>query len=276
MGVVWHSLFLHKKAMIIRTETELGAIRRISSIVATTLQRMKEYAKAGMTTKELDEFGGMILRHYGANSAPFVTYKFPGWTCISVNNEMAHGIPSPHKILNRGDLVNIDVSAELNGYFSDNGYSFVLEEDINCNQRLVDVSIEALNKAISIIKGGVKVSEVGRIIEKTARENGYQVIRNLGGHGVGKKLHESPDCILNYYDRRDNRLFKMNSVVAIETFISTHSTVVDTCKNGWTLVGNKGGYCAQHEHTILVTDDKPIILTGANHVLPFHTSDLTV
>ncbi len=249
--------------MIVQTEEELEGIQQISDIVAITLKKMREYAKTGMSTKELDDFGAAILKNFGANSAPFAAYKFPGWTCISINHEMAHGIPSS-RVLNEGDLVNIDVSAELNGFYADNGASFVLGEDINRKQALVDTSVEALQKAISIIKGGIKIAEVGRIIEKTAKDKGYKVIKNLGGHGVGRGLHEAPDCILNYYDRYDRRRFKKNSIVAIETFISTGSTLVHTATDGWTFVGNKGGFCAQHEHTILVTSDKPIILTAKN------------
>ncbi len=252
--------------MIIETEKELEGVQKISDIVAVTLKKMKEYAKIGMTTKELDEFGEEILKNSGANSAPFITYKFPGWTCISINNEMAHGIPTSTKVLKEGDLVNIDVSAELNGFYSDNGASFILGEDITKNQALVNTSIEALQKAISIIKGGIKISEVGRVIERTAKDNGYKVIKNLGGHGVGRSLHEEPDCILNYYDRYDNRRFKKNSIVAIETFLTTSSTIVYTDTNGWTYLGNKGGFCVQHEHTILVTADKPIILTAKNGI----------
>lgn len=251
--------------MVIETEKELEGIREISNVVAVTLHRMREYAKAGITTKELDNFGAEILKSYGANSAPFTTYKFPGWSCISINNEMAHGIPSD-RVLKEGDLVNIDVSAELNGFYADNGASFVLGEDINRMQALVDTSIEALHKAISMIRGGVKISEAGRIIEGTAKGKGYKVIRNLGGHGVGRGLHEEPECILNYYDRYDRRRFKTNSVVAIETFLTTGSTYVHAAADGWTFVGNKNGFCVQHEHTILVTAGKPVILTAKNGI----------
>lgn len=251
--------------MIIQTEKELESVQRISNIVAITLNKMREYARVGMTTKELDNFGAEILKGFGASSAPFMTYQFPGWTCISINNEMAHGIPS-NRVLKEGDLVNVDVSAELDGFYSDNGGSFVLGEDINQNQTLVDTSIEALHKAISIIKGGIKISEVGRIIEATAKNKGYKIIKNLGGHGIGRTLHEDPDCILNYYDRYDQRRFKKNSIVAIETFLTTNSTLVNTARDGWTLTANKKGFCAQHEHTILVTADKPIILTAKNGI----------
>lgn len=251
--------------MLVRSPSDLESIQKISTIVALCLKQMIAYAKVGMTTKELDVYGGKLLTSFGAKSAPLLTYKFPGYTCISVNNEMAHGVPSD-RILREGDVINIDVSAELNGYFADNGSSFILGKDLNNNQKLVDTSIEALYKAISIIKGGVKISEVGKIIEATAKKNGFKVIKNLGGHGIGKSLHEEPDCILNYYDKHENRRFRKNSLVAIETFISTNSSFTYTGKDGWTYFANNGGFCAQHEHTILVTENDPLILTSENAI----------
>ncbi len=252
--------------MSITTESELAAMKKVSDAVAYTLKEMKNFAKPGMSTKELDDFGASILKSFGANSAPFVTYKFPGFTCISVDNEFCHGIPSAKKILKEGDLINIDVSAELDGFWSDNGASFVLGEDKNGHQKLVDASKDILQKAISNIKGGVKISDIGHLIETEAKKRGFKVIKNLTGHGVGRSLHEEPAEIANYKDRFNLTRFKKNSVVAIETFISTDSSYAETLHDGWTMVGNKGGYMAQHEHTIVVTDGTPIILTEKNEI----------
>jgi len=252
--------------MSISKEAELIGMQTISEAVGLTLKEMREYAKPGMTAKELDDFGGEMLNKLGAKSAPKLTYGFPGWTCISVNAEVAHGIPTATKILKEGDLINIDVSAELNGYWADNGGSFVLGQDTNNHQRLVDTSKQILQKAIFNIKGGVRIAEIGRLIETEARKAGYRVIKNLTGHGVGRSLHEDPEEIPNYYDRYNTTRFRKNSVVAVETFISTASTMANTEKDGWTLVGNKGGFVAQHEHTIIVTDKQPIILTNANGI----------
>lgn len=253
--------------MSITKESELVGMQKISELVGTTLHKMIAFAKPGMSTKELDNFGGKLLQKYGARSAPYVTYGFPGWTCISVNNEIAHGIPSATKILQEGDLVNIDVSAELNGFFGDNGGSFVLGEDIHKHQPLVDASKEILLKAIRRIKGGVKISEIGHLIETNAQKAGFKVIKNLAGHGIGRSLHEKPENILNYKDRFNQERFKKNSVVAIETFISTRSNYAVELSDGWTLVGNKGGFVTQHEHTILITDSVPVILTTSNGIL---------
>lgn len=252
--------------MSITKHEELIGMQKASEAVAYTLKEMRNYAKPGMTTKQLDNFGAKILAGFGAKSAPFLTYGFPGCTCISVNNEFCHGIPSDYRILQEGDLVNIDVSAELGGFWSDNGGSFILGEDIHQHQKLVDASKEILQKAINNIKGGVKISEIGYIVETEARKRGFKVIKNLGGHGIGRSLHEQPDEIMNYRNRFDPRRFRKNSVVAIETFISTNSSFATELNDGWTLVGDKGGFMAQHEHTIVVTDRKPIVLTEMNEI----------
>lgn len=252
--------------MSITKESELMGMRRASEAVAHTLKEMTNHAQPGMSTKELDEFGAKILAGLGAKSAPNLAYGFPGWTCISVGDEFCHGIPKEGRILKEGDLINIDVSAELDGFWADNGGSFVLGQDVNQHKKLVDTSREILRSAINSIKGGVKIADIGHLMETEARRHGYKVIKNLGGHGIGRRLHEAPDDLLNYKNRFDHRRFKKNSVVAIETFIATSSTYAVQLNDGWTMVGNKGGYMAQHEHTIVVTDGEPLVLTEMNGI----------
>ena len=252
--------------MSITKESELTGMQLASDAVAATLREMTQFAQPGMTTKQVDDFGASVLARYGARSAPLLTYGFPGCTCISVNNEFCHGIPSTKRILQEGDLVNIDVSAELNGFWSDNGNSFVLGQDVHGHKPLIDASKEILFTAIDNIKGGVRISEIGYLIETEAKKRGYKVLRNLTGHGVGRSLHEAPREIANFRDRFNRERFRENSVVAIETFITTVSTFAETLNDGWTLVGDKGGFMAQHEHTIVVTDGVPIVLTEGNGV----------
>lgn len=246
--------------MSISKESELIGMKKASEAVAVTLKQMINYARVGITTSELDTYGALVLEQFGANSAPKVTYGFPGYTCISVNNEFCHGVPSSRQ-LQEGDLINIDVSAEVNGFWSDNGSSFVLGNDLHNHHKLVDASEEILRKAISSIKGGVLIADIGHLIESLAKQRGYKVIKNLGGHGIGRALHEQPHDLLNYRDRFDRRRFRKNDVVAIETFISTLSSNVETSPDGWTLVGNRGGFMAQHEHTIVITDGASVVLT---------------
>lgn len=252
--------------MSINSEEELKGMQHVSDIVADTLWQMKLFAKPGISTRELDDYGGKLLQLAGARSAPNLAYKFPGHTCISINHQIAHGIPKSDIILNEGDLINIDVSAEANGYWADNGGSFILGEDKNNFQPLVNASKEILHKAIYHIKDGVRISEIGKLIETEAKKAGYTVIKNLAGHGVGRSLHEEPKEILNCYDRFNWQKFKKNTIVAVETFISTLSTYAEQESDGWTLVGNRGGYVAQHEHTIMVTEDEPVILTKKNKI----------
>lgn len=255
--------------MSITKEAELIGMQKASEAVAYTLKEMTNYAKVGMSTKELDEFGAKILAGFGAKSAPYLTYKFPGWTCISVDNEFCHGVPSEKRILKDGDLINIDVSAELNGFWADNGGSFVLGNDIHQHQKLVDASKEILQKTLNTIRGGVKIADIGLLMETEAKKRGYKVIKNLGGHGIGRSLHEEPSDLLNYRVKADKRRFAKNSVVAIETFISTNSSYATESKflnDGWTMIGERGGYMAQHEHTIVVTDGQPLILTEMNGI----------
>lgn len=252
--------------MIVESEADLQGIMKVSEAVAVTLRKMREYTRVGITTKELDEYGNKILEEFGAKSAPKSEYDFPGYTCISVNNEAAHGIPSEDTVLKEGDLVNIDVSAELNGFYADNGGSFILGEDIHGLSKLIEVSVAALHKALKEVKGGKKIAEIGRTIEQEAKKNGFKVIKNLVGHGVGRSLHEAPAEIPNFYDKDNTQRFRKNSVVAVETFISTKGSYTHEKGDGWTLLAEKGGYVAQHEHTILITDGEPIILTKENGI----------
>lgn len=241
-------------------------MKHASEVVGETLAKMIQHAAPGMSTKALDEFGFEILCSYGANPAPNKEYDFPGWTCISVNNEAAHGIPSATRFLQDGDLVNIDVSAEVNGYYGDNGSSFVLGNDTQNLNPLVSASKEILLGAISRIKGGVRIADVGGYIEKEAKRNGFTTLKNLVGHGIGLKLHDEPHELPNFNDPNNKQRFKVNTVVALETFISTQSRYVYTMPDGWTLKAKDGSFIAQHEHTLVVTDGQPIILTSNNGI----------
>ena len=252
--------------MSISSAADLLGMQAVSTAVAITLKKMREYARPGMNCQELDDYGGALLQSFGAQPAPKLTYNFPGYTCISVNHEIAHGIPGKHKILAEGDLINIDVSAELNGYWGDNGGSFVLGQDLNGHAKLINTSREILLKAIAMARPGMKIAEMGRMIDLSARKEGFRVIRNLTGHGIGRSLHEYPHSIANYFDPFNKDRFRKNMVVAIETFISTGGQRAKELNDGWTLVTGDGSFVAQHEHTIMITEKEPLILTAANEI----------
>lgn len=252
--------------MLIKNKAELKGIAEASKAVAITLRKMREFTKAGISTKELDDYGAKILAEFGATSAPKKDYNFPGMACISVNHEVCHGIPKEDVIIKDGDLVNIDVSAELNGFYGDNGGSFIVGEDTRDLQKLVDASQEILNLAIPKIKSRVRISDVGGFIEREAKKRGFRVIKNLCGHGVGRSLHEAPGEIPNFKDRTNKLRFQKNTVIALETFISTKAEEVVQAEDGWTFITEDKSFVTQHEHTIIVTDDKPIILTKLNGI----------
>ena len=250
--------------MIIRNDEDLAKLQKIGRICAITLKEMMAATRAGMTTKELDELGGKILARYGATSAPMAMYDFPGYTCISINEEIAHGIPG-NRVIKPGDMVNIDVSAMLDGYYGDNGRSFLVGGGDKMGQRLIKASNEALANAITAAVAGKKLNSIGRAIENTAHRHGLKLIRNLCGHGVGLTLHDDPEMIDNYYDPADKRMLVEGMVIAIEPFISEkENMVVQNKQDGWTLFTPHGTRAAQCEHTIVVTKKRPIILTLAD------------
>lgn len=247
--------------MIIKTEEELKAVEEIGQICGRVLKKLVDYTEVGMTTKEIDKEAGRLLEEYGAESAPSSEYDFPGFTCISINEEVAHGIPGP-RALNNGDLVNIDVSAKKNGYFADTGISFVVgESEDPLKQKVVDVCEMAFEEAMKKVKPGSKVSQIGRAVNSTARKNGLKVIKNLTGHGVGKSLHDSPQHIMSYYDPTDHQLLKEGMVIAVEPFISSNASFVTDGKDEWAFETTDHSYVAQKEHTIIVTKDGPKLIT---------------
>lgn len=252
--------------MSIRSTTDLKGMTLAGRIVGETLNKMVAFAQPGMSTKTLDDYGYEILRSYGANPAPKKEYGFPGWNCISVNHEVAHGIPAGNVILKEGDLVNIDVSAEVNGYYGDNGASFVLGKDTQKLQPLVNSSKEILYSAISRIKGGVKIAAIGAFIESEAKKKGFTTIKNLVGHGIGLTLHDHPREIPCFADKTNNLRFRKDTVIALETFISTKARMVRQASDGWTFKTIDGSFVAQHEHTLIVTNDYPVILTANNGI----------
>ena len=247
--------------MSIENENDLKALRIIGKIVAQCLLFMSKKLEPGITTWELDEIGSKFLEKHGAKSAPKLVYNFPGSTCISVNEEAAHGIPLASKILKAGDLVNIDVSAELNGYFADTGGSFIIPPVTKLKQKLCLAAKSALSEAMKEAKAGARLNRIGFAVEKVATKHGFTVIENIGSHGVGRALHEDPGFIQNYWEPSDKRILKEGQVITIEPFISSGATEVFDTGDGWTLATKQGIFTAQFEHTMVITKGKPLIMT---------------
>ncbi len=247
--------------MTISNDKELEALRRIGSVVARCRDAMVKHAQVGMSTRELDAFGEAFLAREGARSAPRVVYDFPGATCISINEEIAHGIPGD-RLIEAGDVVNIDVSAEMDGYFSDTGATLQMPPHDPKITKLCDSTRTALERALEAVRADRRFNEVGRILQAQADRGGFGVIKNLGGHGIGRGLHEQPEFIAGYNDPNDHRRFELGQVITIEPFFSTGpSTWAREADDGWTLLNKPGRRSAQFEHTMVVTDGAPIILT---------------
>ncbi len=249
--------------MIVKTTAEREALERIGRIVAEVRDTMAKEVKAGVTTKELDEIGGAILKKYGAVSAPMKDYDFPGFTCISVNQTAAHGIPNKYKI-KHGDMINIDVSAALNGFYADTGMSVVVGDaslDHQIKVALCQTAYSSLFEGIAAAVPGNRIYDIGKAIHNNAKENGFTVIMNLTGHGIGRALHEMPQAISNYFCKSENETIEVGHVLAIETFISNSSNMVREMTDGWGLKTVDGGLVAQFEHTIIVQNEGPIIIT---------------
>ena len=247
--------------MIIKTDEEYQGMKEIGQICGRVLKETIQFAKVGMTTKEVDEFAGKKLEEYGAVSAPISEYDFPGYACISINEEVAHGIPGS-RVIESGDIVNIDVSATKNGFYADTGLSFIAGESTDeKKQRVIDVCEMAFEEAMKKVKPGAKVSQIGRAVHNTARKNGLTVIKNLTGHGVGRSLHEDPKHVMNYFDPADKSILREGMVLAIEPFISSNATLVTDGKDEWAFETKDGSFVAQKEHTVLVTKDGPVLLT---------------
>lgn len=246
--------------MSITSIADLESLQKIGAIVARCLDHMSKNLEPGMTTFELDEIGRAFLELHSAQSAPKLVYNFPGTTCISLNHEAAHGIPSRHKRLNAGDLINIDVSAELNGYFADTGGSFIIPPMTATKKKVCDVAKSTMWKGISAAVHGQKLNGIGKAMEAEAHKNGLSVIRNLCSHGVGRWLHEEPDQIPGFYDKKDLRILQEGSVITVEPFVSTGASHVIDSGHGWTLI-NPNHFTAQYEHTIVITRGQPLIMT---------------
>lgn len=246
--------------MIVRTQEDLEALKEIGRICALVRDEMAKAVRPGITTLELDLIAKRLFEENEAESAPMGEYDFPGYTCISVNDVVAHGIPSDY-VLKEGDKVNIDVSASKNGFFADTGLTLNIPPAGEKNKLLLETAKKALYKSIEKAMPGTMTNNLGRAVYNEAQSHGFTVIKNLTGHGVGKTLHDHPENIFNYNERRGASLVKEGHVLAIETFISEKDDYVEEYPDGWTLKTPHKNYIYQFEHTVVVTKEGPMILT---------------
>ncbi|MFO8069202.1 MAG: type I methionyl aminopeptidase [Alkalibacterium sp.] len=246
--------------MIARTEEDFNGLKEIGKICGAIRDELVQKTQPGMTTKELDDLSEKLFEQAEAQSAPKQIYDFPGFTCISVNEEVAHGIPG-NRIIEEGDLINIDVSGSKNGYFADTGLSFVVGHGNAALNMICDVAKEAFEAGLEKAMPGAYTSALGKAVHDTAKQNGLTVIKNLTGHGIGRSIHEKPDHIFNFFSKWDDVVLEEGMVIAFEPFISTLEEDVFQSDDGWTFLTDES-YVAQYEHTIIITSDGPIVTTA--------------
>lgn len=246
--------------MTITSEDELAGLKAIGRIVANTMQAMARAIEPGMTTAELDGIGRDLLAREGALPAPEATYGFPGATCISVNEEIAHGIPGPRAIA-PGDLVNIDVSASKDGFFADTGASFSFGTVTPAIDRLCRDGRRAMQIGIAEVGHGRPLAAIGQAVGRFAAARGYSLIRNLASHGTGRALHEAPEEVATWPTRGDRRRMHRGMVLTVEPFLSLGGHQARQGKDGWTLYSHPPAPVVQYEHTVVATARGALVVT---------------
>ncbi len=247
--------------MTIESQGDLESMRVIGRLVAQTLREMRDALEPGMTTEQLDDVGARFLRKHGARSAPQLTYDFPGFNCISVNDEVVHGVPRD-RVLAAGDVVKIDVTAELDGYFADAAVTAIIPPVRPAAERLVQTAMAAFERAYRVARAGLRVSELGRQVEYEVNRRGHAVLHDLCGHGVGRALHEKPS-VPNFFSPFTPGVLSEGLVIALEPIICDRPSDVYEDEDGWTIRTANGCLAAHYEHTILIHKGRAEILTAA-------------
>ena len=248
--------------MTVENQEQLEGLQAIGRVVAQTIAAMREAVTAGMTTRELDAIGAALLEREGARSAPALCYGFPGATCVSVFPAIAHGVPGD-RVIEAGDLVNVDVSAERDGYFADSGASFVVPPIDPVLETLCRDGQRALWTGIRRVRAGAGFREIGRAIADFAHQRDYSLIENLASHGVGRALHEEPTEIATWFDPTERRRIEVGQVFTLEPFLSRGARRAVEGDDGWTLYANLPLATVQYEHTLVATRKGALITTLA-------------
>jgi methionyl aminopeptidase len=248
--------------MSIESERDLAGLRAAGKVVAEALAAMRAAVRPGVTTQELDDVGAAVFARHGARSAPQLAYGFPGVNCISVNDEAVHGVPSVRALV-EGDLVKLDVTAELDGYMADAAITVPVGAVTDTALDLIAAAERALTRAIGVARAGVKLNEIGRAVQAEVEQAGFFVLPQLGGHGIGRTIHEPPS-VPNHYVASDATILTEGLVITIEPIISaTTSRSVGPGSDGWTIATADRGLSAHVEHTVVITRDAPVVLTAA-------------
>jgi methionyl aminopeptidase len=243
----------------VESEADLAGLQRAGRVVALALAAMRDAVPPGLTTAELDAIGAAVFRRHGARSAPQLAYGFPGVNCISLDDEAVHGTPSPARRIAAGDLVTLDVTAELDGYVADAATTVEAGSGTAAGRRLIRTAAAALGRGLRAGRGGRPISAIGAAVEREVTRRGFAVVPALGGHGVGRAIHEPP-WVPNVDDPRHDAPLTDGLVLTVEPVVGAGGRVVER-GDGWTVATLDGSRCAHVEHTIVVRRGRPLVLT---------------
>lgn len=247
--------------MSIKWDKELAQLQVIGRIVRQALNQMAAAVRPGITTAELNEIGSRVLSSEGARSAPPLVYGFPGDVCISVNDEAIHGIPGA-RVLREGDLVKLDLVAEKNGFYADAAVTVAVGVVAPAAAALIRAAEQSFRRGADAACMGNRVYEIGRAVEREVKSQGFSVLRELCGHGVGRTIHEEPS-VPNYHDPRSRSRLSDGLVITIEPIIAAGEGKAALRSDGWTMATADRSLSAHYEHTIVITRGAPILLTAA-------------
>ncbi|HXU34094.1 MAG TPA: type I methionyl aminopeptidase [Thermoanaerobaculia bacterium] len=248
--------------MTISSKDELLGMQRVGRLVAQTIARMREEVRPGVTTGTLDAIAERFARAEGARSAPQLAYNFPGFTCISVNDEVVHGIPGPRKLA-PGDMVKLDVTLELDGFMADSAVTVLVPPITPEAQKLQRAARQAFKRGLDAARAGRRLSEIGAAVEASARKDGVSVLRELSGHGIGRTIHEEPS-VPNWPSPEAHRVILHDGLVlALEPMLAARKARTVDASDGWTVKTSNGAFASHHEHTIVIRRGEPLVLTAA-------------
>ncbi len=247
-------------AVIIKSKEEREKIRATGHIVAEMLAELRNAVHPGVTTQELDTLGAKLLKHYGAKSSALGYHGYPASLCTSVNEEVVHGIPGK-RVLVEGDVITLDFAANYNGWHADSAITVPVGEVSPEVQRLLKVTEDALYRGIAAARAGNRLHDIGRAVQQFVEAAGFSVVRNYGGHGVGRSMHEDPQ-VLNYVEAGyPNSVLKPGMVVAIEPMVIAGAKKTQVLPDEWTVISADKTYTAHFEHTVAITEGDADILT---------------
>jgi methionyl aminopeptidase len=247
--------------MSVDTPEELAGLRRAGRAVSATLREVARRVRPGVTTAELDALAAQVLARHGARSAPALVYGFPGTICISVDDEAVHGIPGPRR-LRAGELVKLDVTAELDGFFADAAISVPVGRVAPRVGRLAAAAQAALRRGLHAARAGAPINAIGAAVQEEAERRGCAVLGDLTGHGIGRSIHEEPTVPNVYVPALDTPLAE-GTVITIEPILGLGSGDVRAGADGWTILTANGAPSAHAEHTLVVSAGQPLVLTAA-------------